>query len=112
MPRLKNLRPRLEASDADAPPDAQVAEILADFGSDMGGWLLITQQLIFPCEANRHGSRESVIADLMGAITCHCHIVAVFNEGRRLTEAEVETLRAEAFEKLGPVSQARAEGKS
>lgn len=110
MPRQKRPKNHLIASDADASMEAQVGELLRKLRDVSHDWLLITQQLIFPCEAHIHGSRESLIGDMADALTCRCLIAAVYHQGRQLSEDEIAPLRAEALDSLGPISRARADG--
>ena len=105
------MKNKIEASDADADIEVQIAEIIKQLDGKYFAWLLITQQHIFPCEAVLHDNRESFICDLGDAMTCHCSVVAVYNQGRRLTPAEIQPLEEEAFNGLGLISKARAQGK-
>lgn len=111
MPRKKRPINELVASNADESYAAQVEEIVRKVEATPYEWMLITQQLIFPCEANLHSSRESLIADMAGALACHYNIVAVHEAGRPITEAELKSMQAEALGGLGPISKARAEGR-
>jgi hypothetical protein len=101
----------IEASDAEADLEVQVADILKQLGGNVYEWLLITGWHDFPCEGAAHDYREDTVRDLADALTCHCGTVAIFHQGRRLTTAEVETLEKEALGLLGPISRAKAEGK-
>lgn len=109
MPK-KHHKNELVASDTDASIEAQVAEILQKHGNASSEWLLLTQQQIFPCEANVHTCRESLVDDMANALTCHCFIVAIYHQSRRLTDDEIAPLRAEALDGLRPISRARADG--
>ena len=109
MPK-RPVKNELVASDVDADINVQIEEILRKVGSVSCEWLLITQQLIFPCEAHRHDSRQSLIGDMADALACHCFIAAVYHHGRRLSDDEIAPLRAEALDGLGPISRARADG--
>ena len=102
---------RIEASDAETPIETQITEIIKILDGEIFGWLLITQQHIFPCEAALHNTREDFIQDLGNAMTCHFATVAIFHQGRRLASEEVEALEKEALGGLGPISKARAQGK-
>ena len=73
-------------------------------------WLLVTQEKIFPPESAAHSSRDSLIGDMGSALTCHHHIIAIFHRGERISATDVEALEKEAYEGLGPISQARARG--
>ena len=106
----KHHKNELVATDANADIDVQIAEILRKHGDTNSEWLLITQQSIFPCEAQVHASRESLISDMGNALTCHCSIAAIYHRGRRLSDDEIAPLRAEALDGLGPISRARADG--
>lgn len=109
MPK-KRYKNELVATDANAEFEVQVAEVLRKHGDNSSEWLLITQQLIFPCEANVHASRESLIGDMADALTCRYFIVAIYHQGRRLSDDEIAPMRAEALDGLGPISRARADG--
>lgn len=109
MPK-KRQKNELVATDTDADIEVQIAEIIRKHGDTSSEWLLVTQQLIFPCEANVHASRESLVGDIADALTCHCFIAAIYHRGRRLSDDEIAPLRAEALNSLGPISRARADG--
>ena len=104
------MKNKIEASDADADLEVQVAEIIKNLNGKYFAWLVITQQHDDPCEAVFHDNRENFVCDLGNAMTCHCSIVAVYNQGLRLTPAEIQPFEAEAFNGLGPISKARAKG--
>ena len=109
MPK-RPVKNELVASDADASIEVQIEEILRKVGSVNYEWLFITQQLIFPCEAHKHTSRQSLIGDMADALTCHCFIAAIYHRGRRLSDDEIAPLRAEGLDGLGPISRSRADG--
>jgi len=110
MAKMKHITNDLVASDADADFEIQVAEILGKLGDTRCEWVSITQQQIFPCEANIQNSKESLIGDMANALTCHCLIAAIYHQGRQLSDAEIAPLTKEALEILGPISRARADG--
>ena len=111
MPTKKHFLNDLVASDAEADITVQTKEILGKLAGRSYEWLLVTKQHIFPCEAHIHPTRDSLIGDLGGALTCSCDVVAVFHQGRELSEAEVGPLRTEALEGLEPISRARVDGR-
>jgi hypothetical protein len=89
----------------------QIAEIIRKLDGKIFGWLLVTQQHIFPCEAAIHDTKENLICDLGDAMTCHCCVVAIYHQARRLSTEEIAPLEKAAFDGLGSISKARAQGK-
>jgi hypothetical protein len=83
---------KIEASDAAADIEVQIAEIIKKLDGKLFAWLLITQQYVFPCEAVLHNTRENFICDLADAMTCHCFVAAIYNQGRRLSSIEIQPL--------------------
>ena len=102
---------RLEASEAEAEIEAQIADILQKLDGKVYEWLLLTVQHDGPCEGAPHDEREDLVRDLAKALTCHCNPEAIFHQGKRLTAEEVAALETEALDLLGPISRAKAEGK-
>lgn len=110
MPKKKRPVNDPIASDADASIEVQVDEILRKLGDRRYEWLLITQQLIFPCEAHLHDSRESLVGDMSDALMCGCSIAAIYHHGRLLFDEEIVPLRAAATDNLGPIARAKVDG--
>ena len=84
---MKNLpnKHRIEASDPNAAIEDQIAEIIRKLDGEIFGWLLITQQHSFPCEAAMHNAMQDLIRDLGDAMTCHYSIEAIYHQARRLS---------------------------
>lgn len=55
--------------------------------------------------------RKNFMGSLGDMLACSYSIVAIWANGRDLTPAEVDGLRQEAIEGLGPISRAKAEGR-
>ena len=102
-------RNRIEASDPNADTEVQITEIIRKLDGEIFGWLLITQQHIFPCEAAIHDTLEDLICDLGDAMTCHYSTVAVYHQARRLEPEEIAALEKAALDGLGSISRARTE---
>ncbi len=108
MRRKKPISNDLVASDALLPIEVQTQEILVKAAGRHYEWLLVTRHHDFPCEAHTHSTTRSFIGDLGDALTCRYRIIAVYHRGRRLVEAEMESLRGQALAELAPISTTRA----
>ena len=106
MPKRKVFKRELEASDANAPIELQIDEILSKLDGRSCEWLLIEQHQIFPCEGFVFSTRESMMGSLMDALMLRSFL-ELHHRGAKLSSDEIEPILREARAGLGPIARAR-----
>ena len=75
-------------------------------------WVLVTTQYGEFVDITKHNTRADMIEDLSNVVMfCTVNLDAMYHRGRLLSESEIEPLRKEAFENLGPIGKLKALGK-